>query len=311
MTRPQIEGDELEMLNELEEAEDVGSHKRMIETLIREAYDERDTNSFVYDPRESRKTPLSTDEMREICWRYDAPAINPDHVMSWPRDRSDKREVLAAICRHEGIDSSGGVKSVIREQLGEGDPITVREVEGEHNKDVRAPRNIHNYHDYILGELEEHPPEEADNLPDDFHGDVEPMFADDEDMMFDTAEEWLEKTQEVVAKGELPVDGVLIPRKEAGERALEDHADHPHIHLIREGVDALEEEIERRRQSDDDDSGDEDDEAEEELAEELEQFEEAEEADDEDENQPDDDRPETEKKREAIKRKGGDPAAKK
>jgi len=86
---------------------------------------------------------------------------------------------------------------------------------------------------------------------------VDPMFGDDESKMVDTAEEWSEKTQEVVENEELPVDGALVPRKEAGEKALEEHADHPRVHLIREGVDALEEEIERRRQSDEADTGDE------------------------------------------------------
>lgn len=308
MTRPQIDGDELEMLKELEDAEDVGSHKQMVETLIREAYDEYDTGSYVYDPRMERITPLSTDEMREICWRYDAPAINPGHIMKWPRDRSDKREVLAAICRYEGIDSSGGVKSVIREQLTEGDPITVREVEGEHNKDVRAPRNIHNYHDYILGELEEYPPEEADNLPDDFHeeaGPIEGLPAEQ------TAEEWLSTMRKHIDDG--TAAEALEQFADNAEDLIEQNADHPDVYLIEQGRDELKEEIERRQGSEGDGDADNEEEiAEEEVGEEMEKFAEAEEADDEngDENYPDD-RPETEKKREAIKRKGGDPTAKK
>lgn len=301
MTRPQIEGDELEMLNELEDAEDVGSHKRMIETLIREAYDDRVTNSFVYDPLAERKTPLSTDEIQEICWRYDAPAINPDHLMKWPRDRPDKQDVLAAICRYEGISGRGGVKSMIRQHVGKGDPITIDG--GMDMADRQRPRNYHHYVDPILDALEEHPPENADNLPDGYHGDVEPMFADDEKFEFtDTAEEWLEKTQEVVNKDELPIRA-LESRKEGGEKVLKEHADHPHVHLIREGVDALDEEIERRRQSDDDDS---DDEAEEDFSGALDQLEQAEKGDDEgeDENQPAADRSDKEMAREISEREG-------
>jgi len=109
-----------------------------------------------------------------------------------------------------------------------------------------------------IDKMAENQSADVSDLPDG----VDPMFGNDGSKgRTDTAEEWLEKTQEVVANDELPVDGVLVPRKEAGETALEEHADHPHVHLIREGVDALEEEIERRRQSDeadtDDESGDE------------------------------------------------------
>ncbi|UPV73198.1 hypothetical protein M0R89_11630 [Halorussus limi] len=252
MTRPEIDGDELEMLEELEDAEDVGSHKRMVEILICEAYDEYDTDSFVYDPRESRKTPLSTDEMQDILWRYDAPAINPGHIASWPRDRTDKQDVLAAISRYEGIDSRGGVKSLIREHVGEGDPIVVETAAD--MEDKRRPRNYHHYLRPILDALEEHPPEEADNLPDGFHDDVEPMFGDDEMRTEDTAEEYLDRTRESIENDERPV-GALKARVNGAEQIIEEHSDHPNVDLIEQARDDLEEEIERRRGSDEEDTG--------------------------------------------------------
>ncbi|ELZ96444.1 hypothetical protein C440_04833 [Haloferax mucosum ATCC BAA-1512] len=203
MVRRNLSDEEKERLDAIKEAENIGSDAQAVRVLINDAYDRLDDKA-TYDPLSERFTPLDTDEIRDILWRFDAPAINPDHLASWPRDRPDKKRVLAAICRYEGVSKKGGVRWQLKKHLGEGDPIVVRKAAGADNKDKRAPRNIHYYLADVVDMLDEHPPEDADNLPEGYNEDYDGILADDEEYLVDTAEEWIENTRKAMSRDDLP-----------------------------------------------------------------------------------------------------------
>lgn len=237
MVHVNLSDEDRRKLDEVKDAEGIDTDAEIIREFIRDAHDEL-TDGYAYDPHADRTTPLETDEIRETLWRYDAPAINPDHVMRWPRDRPDKRRLLAAICRFEGIESAEGVRDQIKKHLGEGDRMTVETSDPEMDA-VSRRRNIHYYLEPVLDLLNKHPPADADNLP-------EPMFLETAETTA-TFEQWAETTRNAMENDDLPPEP-LEARLEIGRETLNVNGNHPHAPELRELLGELEKEVEARRE---------------------------------------------------------------
>lgn len=71
--------------------------------------DEQDEDTELYNPDNDRNEPLTTDEISDIMWSIETPAINPDHLQTLPRPRNDRAAIIAAVARYGAVDSAGGV----------------------------------------------------------------------------------------------------------------------------------------------------------------------------------------------------------
>lgn len=73
----------------------------------------------IYDPAESRTAPLTTDEIDQILWEMEYPAINPDHLQTLPRPRQKRARIVAAVARWRDVDEDD-VEDVIVDVVGRG-----------------------------------------------------------------------------------------------------------------------------------------------------------------------------------------------
>jgi len=271
--------------------------------------DDSDNEEALYNPfRHDESLTLDRDLLRDVLREYDRPAIHPAHVSAseLPKSVAEKTQIVVAVARYRYLTEEGDP---------EWTPDNVDEVHREVQNVIgdADSRTVSKYRETAFERIND---DGGVGRPDN----IRPSDVLD----IDSVEEWVAETKRdfIDLDDDREYIGVaaIENRREMAAELYKWVASHEGV---QECLDELDDAIEAARdaeedstedaeenQSDDGDSGDDTDD---EIADQLDALAAAEKGDeeDEDENQPADDRAETEKKREAIKRKGGDPTAKK
>jgi len=280
--------------------------------------DDSDEEEKAYDPFDASTRPdsgLDREKLKTILADYEQPALHPKDVSreSLPKYVTAKKDVVAAVARYLVLDYHGDPNRVPTEDE-TSKAVRIVGLDGDHRtkKKYEQVRNRFKREDGVG---------RADN--------VDPAHI----LGVDSVDAWVEETKREFLADDAKDHHVTVleSRREEAAELFQWVAPHEDVKECLDQLDkAIEEANEDEEGDDEDESDDEENVVEDEPAtedgddttdgddeggeklEKMKQIEMAEETDeeDEDENQPAD-RSETEKKREAIKRKGGDPAAKK
>lgn len=263
--------------------------------------DDSDDEEPLYNPFDhSESLTFDRETLRDVLSEYDQPAIHPTHVSSaeLPKSVAEKTQAVVAVARY---------RYLVEEGDPEWTPDNVSDLQREVQNVIGDAdhRTVNKYREAAFGRInDDGGVGRADNI---HPSDV---------LAIDSVDAWVSETKrDFIGRGdELPVAAIENRREMAAEiwKWVAPHGG------VQECLDELDTTIEAARDAEENseenseenqsDDGDSD-----EIADQLDSLAAAEEADtdgDEVENQPDD-RSAEEKKREAIKRKGGDPASKK
>jgi|GEM_PF-4543270 len=271
-----------------------------------------DSDEELYNPFDHDESlTLDRDLLRDVLREYDQPAIHPAHVSptELPKSVAEKTQAVVAVARYRYLTEEGDPKWTPGNvsDLGR----EVQNVIGDADN-----RTVEKYREGAFGHIND---DGGVGRPDN----IRPSDV----LNIDSVEEWVAETKrEFVGRGdELPVAAIENRREMAAElwkwvaphEGVQECLDELDIAIeTAHDAEGESEEDAEENQSDDGDSDDRDtdDETDGEFADQLDALASAEEAneEDEDENQSaTDDRSDDEKKYEAIKRKGGEPAEKK
>lgn len=217
-----------------------GAKSELVKEIIDDAYEARDLEGAPdpvedeagdeghwYDPTEDIDEPLDGEDLRDILWAHDNPAVNPGHIKGRQipvKNQAETADVLAAIGRYHGIDATRDeVDWLIETTIGKG----------------RDNHNLRTYRSRVLKRLRDEDTS-ADNVP------IAPRVSKSVKAGHEGDDEWLEKTREVVDDDDLP-PAVLENRLEDGREMMEvADDDHPRYDEFEEAVEQLEAAIEAR-----------------------------------------------------------------